>query len=404
MEHAVDVLIVGGAFVGGTLASALGQAGVTAAVVDTADPAAQAAPDYDGRASSLAVTSKKLLDGVGLWAPIADNTNPIEDIRVTDNRSPLFLHYDHREVGDEPFGYMVENQDIRRAVQTRLPGLSDTVTVLAPERITAFERDAAGVRAWLAGGDTVRARVIVGCDGRPSATRRAAGIPITRWDYGQTGIVLTVRHEIPHDNVAQERFLPAGPFAILPLKGNRSCIVWTERTETAPLITNLDSDAFHKELERRFGRYLGDLAVESPVWSYPVSIQFTRQFVSRRLALAGDAAHGMHYIAGQGMNMGLRDAAALAEVLVDARRLGLDVGDSSVLERYQRWRRFDTMLMLALTDNLNRLFSNSIPPVKLARDLGLGVVDKLPPLKRTFMRHAMGQAGDLPRLMRGHGL
>ncbi len=395
-----DVLIVGGGMVGGTLACALARGGMAVTVVDAEDPVSFLDAGFDGRASAIAAASQRLFEGIGLWPDMAGEACPMRDIRVTDGDSPLFLHYDHRDLGDRPFGYMVENRVIRRALLGRM-ATGEGVRLLAPERVASLQRTAAGVEARLAGGAIVRAALAVAADGRRSRTRDDARIRVTRWSYPQTGIVCTVAHEKPHGFVAHERFLPAGPFAILPLLDNRASIVWTERSDLAPAIMALDDAGFLAELGLRFGDFLGRLEVVGPRWAYPLSLQFAHAVADRRLALVGDAAHAMHPIAGQGLNMGLRDVAALAEVLTDARRLGLDVGEGTVLARYQRWRRFDNTLMLALTDGLNRLFSNDLAPLRLARDLGLAAVNRAPPLKQLFMRHAMGLVGDLPRLMRG---
>lgn len=397
---AAEVLIVGGGLVGGTMACALGQAGVRVLCVDREHPDTALRAEFDGRASAVALGSKTMLDGIGLWRHVAPFAAAIREIRVADGASPLFLHYDHREVGDDPLGWIVENRGIRRAQAQRLPELP-SVRFLAPARLVELERTAAGVRGRLADGRALWARLAVAADGRGSPLREAAGIAATRWDYPQVGIVCTVAHALPHGGVAQEHFLPAGPFAILPLPGNRSSIVWTERAELAPAIMGQGDDAFLAELKTRFGAFLGDIAVEGPRFCYPLGLQFAERYAETRLALIGDAAHAMHPIAGQGMNMGLRDVAALSELIVDALRLGLDPGAPDLLERYQRWRRFDNLLMLAVTDGLNRLFSNDLGPLKLARDVGLAAVDRLPPLKRLFMRHAMGLVGELPRLMRG---
>ncbi len=395
-----DVLIVGGGPVGGTLACALSAAGMEVIAVDQADPAAGLDAGFDGRASSIALGSQRILDALGLWAGMEPHAAPIRHIRVSEGDSPLFLHYDERDTGGPPFGYMVENRFIRKALFDRIPTL-DTVRLLAPARVNGLERTGSGVEARLADGRGISARLIVGADGRASGVRAGAGIRVTGWPYRQTAIVCTVAHERPHDFVAHEHFLAAGPFAVLPLPGNRSSIVWTERKDLAPAIMALDEAEFLAELERRFGDYLGRLTVVGPRWSYPLSLQHAETAIALRLALVGDAAHAMHPIAGQGLNMGLRDVAALTEVLAEARRLGLDIGAGTVLERFQRWRRFDNTLMLAMTDGLNRLFSNTIGPVRLARGLGLAAVNRMPPLKRLFVRSAMGLAGRLPRLMQG---
>jgi 2-octaprenyl-6-methoxyphenol hydroxylase len=250
----------------------------------------------------------------------------------------------------------------------------------------------------------LRGRLAVSAEGRNSPSREAAGISVSGWSYHQAGIVCTVRHDQPHNGVAQEHFLPAGPFAILPLVGNRSSLVWTEREDLTPTMMALDDAAFRNEVAKRFGDYLGTLEIEGPRWSYPLSLQLAESYVAPRLVLVGDAAHGMHPIAGQGLNVGLRDVAALAQVLTDAARLGFDIGGRDVLERYQRWRRFDNLTLLAVTDVLNKLFSNDIEPVRMLRGAGLAAVDKMPALKRLFMRHARGSVGKLPRLLAGEPL
>lgn len=414
----VEVLIVGGGMVGLTLACALAGAGVAVAVVDHSDPETVLAAAHDGRSSAIARGSRQALAALGLWDGMAADAQPILDIRVSDGRvgggaSRLFLHYDHRDVaapgGDGgPLGYIVENQVVRAALHARAVAL-ERLRLVAPARIEALERDGVGTTARLAGGRAIRAQLAVAADGRNSARRRAAGIAVTTWDYPQCGIVATVGHETPHHGVAHEHFLPSGPFAMLPMTDtaegrHRSSLVWTERRELVPAMMALDPADFARELERRFGRSLGALEVLGGRWSYPLSLMHAERYLDRRLVLIGDAAHAIHPIAGQGLNLGLRDVAALAEALVDARRLGLDLGAAPALERYARWRRFDNMMLLAATDGLNRLFSNDLPPLRLARDLGLAAVNRLPSLKRVFMRHAMGMVGDLPRLIRGEAL
>ena len=402
-DQKTDILIIGGGLAGGTLACILASGGVETVVIDREAPSAVLDPHYDGRASAIALGSQRVLAGAGLWGDLQGDSAAIQDIRVADGDSLAFLHYDHQDLGGEPFGFMVENRRHRAALAKRFAAL-DKLTVRAPDRLDTLERSPDGVTATLQSGDTIRARLVVGADGRGSEVRKRAGIQLTGWSYNQSGIVCTVRHEKPHNNIAHEHFLPAGPFAILPLTGNQSCIVWTERSELTPAIMALDEAAFGAELNERFGDFLGRVEVVGERWSYPLSLQFAERTIDQRLVLIADAAHGMHPIAGQGLNMGLRDVAALAEVIIDAKRLGLDVGAATVLDRYERWRRFDNTLMLAMTDVLNRLFSNDIAPVRIARDLGLGIVNKIPPLKRLFMRHAMGLVGDLPRLMRGQNL
>ncbi len=423
-----EVLIVGGGMVGLTLGAALADAGIEVLLVDREDPAAQLDQGFDGRSSAIARGSQQALAGIGLWDLMAEDAEPILDIRVSDGRvgeraSSLFLHYDHRLLGDGPesgdqaaggpLGYIIENRAIRRGLHARA-GRLERLRLLAPRRVAELERGARRVTARLDDGTRIAARLAVSAEGRTSALREAAGIRTTAWSYGQTGIVCTVAHALPHNGVAHENFLPSGPFAMLPMTDgedgsgggpvHRSSIVWTERRELVPAMMALDDRAFGHEIARRFGDSLGELRPIGGRWAYPLSLSHAERYLDRRLVLVGDAAHSIHPIAGQGLNLGLRDVAALAETLVDARRLGLDLGAADVLARYQRWRRLDNLVLIAATDGLNRLFSNDLGPLRLARDLGLAAVDRLPPLKRFFMRHAMGMVGDLPRLIRGEAL
>jgi len=402
-EIRVELIVVGGGLAGLTLAIACADAGVEVAVVDREDPRTMLAAPFDGRTTAIAHGSQQVLAGIGLWPLVAAEAEPILEIRVADSGSPLFLHYDHHEVGENPLGYIVENRVLRRALMARAAQLP-TLRHLAPLAVDRVEREACGATACLADGRRLRGQLVAACDGRGSPLRRAAGIKTLEWTYPQTSIVCTVRHALPHRGVAIEHFLPAGPFAILPMTESRSSIVWTERADLAPGLLALDAAAFAAELGRRFGDFLGALEVVGPRFSYALSLLHAERYAVPRLVLVGDAAHVIHPIAGQGLNLGIRDVAALAELVVDARRLGLDIADAGVLARYERWRRFDNLMLAAVTDGLNRLFSNSVPPVKLARDVGLAMVGRMPPLKRFLMRHAMGVVGDLPRLVRGEPL
>ena len=412
-----DIAIVGGGLAGLTLGIALGRMGgpnLRVLLVDREDPARALAADFDGRVSAIALASQRMLDTVGIWRHVAD-AQPMWDIRVSDGDSPLFVHYDHRDLaepGEQPFGWMVENRVMRRAQQAALAELPN-VTLLAPMGVAEMQLGAAGsgqpASLQLTDGREIRARLIVGADGRQSQIRQWAGIGVQQWAYNQTGIVCTVVHERPHHGVAQERFLPAGPFAILPMTDDeqgrhRSSLVWTEPPERAAAILALDEAGFVAEMQQRFGDHFGSLSSTGPRWSYPLTFLHAREYCAHRLALAGDAAHGIHPIAGQGLNLGLRDVATLTEVIVRAARLGLDIGQENVLDDYARWRRVDSTLLSAVTDGLTRLFSNDIAPVKLARRLGLGIVEKIPPAKRLFMRHAMGDLGRLPKLLRGEAV
>jgi 2-octaprenyl-6-methoxyphenol hydroxylase len=400
-RHA-ELAVVGGGLNGMTLGIACASAGLEVAVIDREDPATMLGDAFDGRTSAIAYGSMRVLDGIGVWPLVAAEAQPILEIRVADNSAALFLHYDHREIGELPLGWIVENRVLRRALHARAGQLSN-LHLIAPMRVMQAEREGAAM-LMLADGGTVRAELIAAADGKNSPLREAAGIRTIAWSYPQIGIVATVRHERPHRGVAVEHFLPVGPFAILPMTENRSSIVWTERADLAPNLLALEDAAFHRELAARFGDFLGAVSVDGPRWSYPVSFLHAVTYVAPRLVLVGEAAHVIHPIAGQGLNLGIRDTAALAECLVDGRRLGLDLADATVLARYQRWRRLDNIMLAGVTDGLNRLFSNSVPPVKLARDFGLAAVGSMPPLKHFFMRHAMGTVGELPRLVRGEAL
>jgi 2-octaprenyl-6-methoxyphenol hydroxylase len=413
-EH-VELLVIGGGLNGMLLGIACADVGLPVAVVDRQDPAAMLDAKFDGRTTAIAYGSKLVLDGIGLWSLVAADAEPIREIRVADDNSPLFLHYDHRDLErEQPLGYIVENRVLRRALFERAGGLP-SLKLLMPHTLGTTTADETGAVATLADGTRVHTRLVAAADGKESPLRRAACIRTVEWRYKQTGIVTTVAHERPHGGIAVEHFLPAGPFAILPMtdepskdaalpRRGRSSIVWTEDAALAPHIMALPDGEFAEELRARFGDFLGAIEPVGPRWAYPLSLMQAERYIDRRLALVGEAAHVIHPIAGQGLNVGIRDVAALAEAIVDARRLGLDIGDDSVLERYQRWRRLDAVMLAAVTDGLNRLFSNTIAPVKLVRDFGLAAVNRLPPLKRFLMQHAMGTLGDRPRLARGERL
>ncbi len=402
-EADFDVVVVGGGLIGSTLAVALGGAGLRVALVDREDPAAMVDEPFDGRASAVSHASRRALEAVGAWKHLAACAQPILDIRVSEGDSRLFLHYDHRELGDGPLGFMLENRYLRRGLFTAVSDIPD-IELFAPAESRGLDGSGDAAAVHLAGGGVLRGRLVAAADGRASPLREAAGIRVHGWSYAQSGIVCTVVHERPHRGVAHERFLPAGPFAILPLTGDRSSLVWTEPSVAAGALIALDEAAFDDEMRDRFGDFLGHVTAVGPRWSYPLALHNAETYCGRRLALVGDAAHGMHPIAGQGLNLGFRDVAALAEVVVDAARLGLDIGGPGVLSRYEAWRRFDSMVLLAVTDGLNRLFSNEFGAVKAARDAGLAAVNRLPPLKRFFMRHARGTVGKLPRILRGDAL
>ncbi|WP_425407019.1 UbiH/UbiF/VisC/COQ6 family ubiquinone biosynthesis hydroxylase [Hwanghaeella sp.] len=408
MTERVDVGIVGGGMVGAGLACALATAGLRVALIDRETQDSQTVPAYDGRASAIAYGSAQVLKGIGVWKFLQDEASPIWDIRVVDGHvldgiSPLFLHYDHTDIGEDPFGYIVENRATRIALHKRCQELP-TLTLHAPATVNAVRPGPGFSTIEIEGGGEIRASVVIAADGKFSTLRDWMGIKTTGWRYDQTSIVCTVKHALPHNGVAVELFLPSGPFAMLPMTGDRSNVVWSERSDLARDYAALDDAAFLAELKTRFGDWLGDIELAGPRFAYPLALQHAETYIGDRFAMVGDAAHAIHPIAGQGLNMGLRDIAALAEVLVDAKRLGLDLGAASVLRRYEEWRRFDNVLLAAVTDGLTRLFSNDLPPLRLARDLGLAVVNKVPPAKKFLMRHAMGVVGELPRLIRGEAL
>lgn len=395
-----DVLISGGGMAGMTLACALAENGLEVAIVDLAAPRDSLEPSFDGRASAIAFASYRMLEAIKVWDGMKAFAQPIEEIRVSDGSSPLFLHFDHEDLGEGPLGYMVENRHIRQALDQALRN-HPNIRRFAPDRIELLERESFAAKARLASGTEIEARLVIAAEGIHSPLREEAGIPVVEWSYRQTGIVTTVDFDGDHRGIAHERFMPGGPFAILPLTGRRASLVWTEPDDLAKVIMGLGDADFNAELRKRFGDFLGHVEASGPRWSYPLRLQHAESYIARRLALVADSAHVIHPIAGQGLNMGLRDIAALTEVLVEAARRGEDIGSDLVLTRYQQWRRVDNWTLALVTDGLNRLFSNDIAPVRLARDLGLGMVQKMPALKKFFMRHARGTMGKLPRLLEG---
>ncbi|MEH6644510.1 FAD-dependent monooxygenase [Sulfitobacter sp.] len=405
MKFDTDIAIVGGGLNGPALALALAESGLKITVIDALPKAPRAADGFDGRSYALALTSVRLLEGIGLWDAVADHAQPMLEIKVTDGRagegpSPFFMHFDHAEIEEGPMGHMVEDRHLRRALMEAVEA-SNQIEVLNSTEVSAQDADLTGITLTLASGKQLRARLCVGADGRSSGTAARAGIKRTGWAYGQTALVCAVAHELPHHGIAHQFFMPPGPLAILPLTSNRSSIVWSESAENTARIHALDDSAYLDVLRPRFGDFLGEISLAGARYTYPLSLSLAHEMVAPRIALVGDSAHGVHPIAGQGLNAGFRDIAALSEVIVDAQRRGEDFGSGVALARYQEWRRFDNTSLALATDSFNKLFSNDNIFVRIARDIGMGIISALPGLRRTFIREAAGLNGDLPRLMRG---
>jgi 2-octaprenyl-6-methoxyphenol hydroxylase len=406
MSLDTDILIAGGGLNGPALALALAQGGFRVTVVDARPPLARAEAGFDGRAYALAIASVRLLTALGVWQSVADKAQPMLKIVASDGRAgegaaPFFLHFDHAEIEEGPMGHMLEDRHLYAAFLSAMLA-TPKITLLSGETVVSQEVAPSGVTVTLASGKTVTAGLLVGCDGRGSGTATRAGIKRVGWGYGQTALVTAIRHARDHGGVAHQFFMPSGPLAILPLKGgHHSSIVWSETDETAAAIQALPDADYLDALRPRFGDFLGEISLAGDRFTYPLSLSLAERFVAPRVALVGDAAHGVHPIAGQGLNLGLRDVAALAEVLILARRRGEEPGSPAALEEYQRWRRFDATALALGMDTVNRLFSNDNPLLRLGRDLGLGVVNALPGLRRGFIRQAAGLTGELPKLLTG---
>ncbi|MCJ7871377.1 FAD-dependent monooxygenase [Phaeobacter sp. J2-8] len=408
MTYDSDLLIIGGGLNGPLLALAAAQAGFTATVIDAADSATQRSDNFDGRSYALALASQQMLTALGLWDALAANAQPMLDIKVSDGRagegpSPFFLHFDHHEIEEGPMGFMVEDRYLRRTLLDAVTA-NPLIRHMTGARVVAQSCDMLRAEVTLASGQTVTGRLIIGCDGRTSGTASRAGITRTGWDYGQTALVCAIAHEKPHHGCAHQFFMPPGPLAILPLTGNRSSIVWSESHDQAAAINALSDADYLSVLRPRFGDFLGEISLAGARFTYPLSLSLASGLTADRLALVGDAAHGIHPIAGQGLNAGFRDIAALAEVMTDAARRGEDIASPMVLSRYAEWRRFDIASLAGATDTFNRLFSNDNALLRGLRDLGMGLVNAAPTLRRTFIREAAGLTGDLPRLLTGKPL
>lgn len=405
MARDSDILIVGGGLNGPALALALADGGFSVTVVDARPAEDRSRAGFDGRGYALALASQRLLSAIGIWPGVAEQSQPILDIKITDGRAedgpgPWMLHFDHAEIEEGPMGYMLEDRFLYAAFLAAMrdhPG----VTHVSGRTVVAQSVDGGGASITLDDGSTLSGSVLVGCDGRQSGTAQRAGIRRQGWDYGQTALVCAIDHERPHHGVAHQYFMPPGPLAILPLPGNRVSIVWSEKTETAAQIQALDDAGYLDILRPRFGDFLGEISLAGARFTYPLNLTLAESFIADRVALVGDAAHGVHPIAGQGLNLGLRDVGALAEVLIQARRRGEDIGAQDVLARYQQWRRWDTASLAAATDGFNKLFSNDNGLLRIVRDIGLGLVNGMPRLRRSLIREAAGLNGDLPALLQG---
>ncbi len=406
MVHDTDILIVGGGLNGPALALALAQGGFRVTVVDTRPAPARAEAGFDGRAYALAIASKRLLSMTGVWPAVADRVQPILQIKASDGlvgqgAAPFFLTFDHAEIEEGPMGFMLEDRHLYAAFLAAMQA-DARIALMSGETVTGQQVGAQGVTVTLASGTQLTARVLVGCDGRTSGTAARAGITRSGWRYGQTALVTAIHHARPHNGVAHQFFMPSGPLAILPLHGgHHSSIVWSETETAAAAIQALPDAEYLDALRPRFGDFLGDIALAGARFTYPLNLTLANSFVAPRLALVGDAAHGVHPIAGQGLNLGLRDVGALAQVLIEAQRRGEDIAAADVLARYQSWRRFDSMALALGMDTVNRLFSNDNPLLRAARDLGLGAVNAMPGLRRAFIRQAAGLTGDVPNLLAG---
>ena len=402
-----DVVISGASFGGLALACGLSRAlglDFKIALIDRVAQSA-AAPKADSRASALSAASKRMLEVLDIWPLVADVAEPVTGIEITDSTletgvRPVLLTYDNVTADGEPATYIVPNSALQAALRRGVES-SSSLELITPAEAIDFASNESGIKVTLADGGAIAASLLVAAEGRRSRLREAAGIKVVGWSYPQIGIVVTVRHDRPHGGRAVQHFLPSGPFAILPLTGNRSCITWTEDAVEARRILALDDADFLAEVDKRFGGKLGALSLDGPRQSWPLEMHLARRYVGPRFALIGDAAHGVHPIAGQGLNLAFRDVAALVEVLSDAIRLGFDAGDAQALVRYERWRRFDSTISAATFDGLNRLFSNDRALIRSGRDFGLGLVDRMPMLKRFFVGEAAGLTGELPRLLKG---
>lgn len=402
-----DIVIIGGGLNGALSGLAAASIGLRSHIVDAAPKGAKDV-EFDGRAYALALTSQRMLKVLGLWSEVSDRAQPILDIKVSDGvpgegASPFYVHFDHAELDEGPMGQMLEDRYLRSALSAAIEA-EPLITLTQGVSLQSIEQSTGTVTAHLSKGKPITAHLLIGADGRGSTVADLSGINRQGWEYDQASLVCAVEHDADHLGTAHQFFAPSGPLAILPLPGRVSSIVWTEEKSRAAEIHTMDDTAFLSCLRPVFGDFLGSVRLAGKRYMYPLGLSLAESFVADRVALVGDAAHGIHPLAGQGLNLGLRDIAALAQTLSEARARGEDIGNIAVLERYQQWRRFDTRMMGAATDGINRLFSNDNPLMRAARDVGLGVVGAVPSLRRGAMRHAAGLTGDMPSLMQGKAL
>ncbi|PIB23076.1 2-octaprenyl-6-methoxyphenyl hydroxylase [Amylibacter kogurei] len=400
-----NITIVGGGLNGCALALACAQVGFQVILLDQSRAQTQKSENFDGRAYALALTTVRMLRALDLWDSVAQHAQPILDIKVSDGRagdgaSPYYLHFDHRELDEGPMGHMLEDRYLRIALMDQME-THKNISYFPETKVVDQIQNAGAIQVVLDDGRQIKTQLLVGCDGRQSGVATRAGIKRSGWDYDQASLVCAIEHALPHNGIAHQFFTPSGPLAILPLTGNRSSIVWTEQKTRAVEISQMDSSEYLDCLRPVFGNFLGDIKLAGDRFMYPLGLSLAQQFVMPHVALVGDAAHGIHPLAGQGLNLGLRDVGALAETLANAKRRGEDIGALNVLQRYQSWRRFDATGMAVATDSINRIFSNDNGLLRTIRDLGLGAVNAMPNTRRGFMRHAAGLSGNLPKLMQG---
>lgn len=399
-----QIIVLGGGLAGLTQAAVLGSYGLAVTCIDREKPQTQTTEQYDGRTTAISAGSQRVLKAIGIWDELAPQACPIEQIRVADGKAPQFLHFDSLMTGHDAFGWIIENRLLRKALMAHVKS-QKTVTHMTGVAADSFAYTDTGVQLTLSNGEIIETPLLIAADGVQSKTRDWLGIDVRRWSYDQDAIACNVTHELPHENIAVEHFLPAGPFAILPMTddadGNhRSSVVWTEHGGDAARIIALPDDDFNALLQQKFENQLGKVKTIAPPQSFSLGLCHAKKYTAPRVALIAEAAHRIHPIAGQGLNLSMRDIACLAEIITEARQLGLDIGSVSVLEKYERWRRRDNLAMAVMTDALNRLFSNNLAPIRILRDTGLGLINRIPPAKRFFEHQAMGLSGKLPKIIR----